>query len=92
MELSLAFIASKLRRRYPVSLRGDDGFFRQIDNPRHIASSPKFKTARLFVPAKLEGCDRRVLPIVRDGDEGAERLAGNVDGAIWSGTSSLPGA
>lgn len=90
MELSLAFIASCLQKSYPVALRGADGYFRQLDNPRHIDTSPTFKTVRMLQRSHPAEGIEKVLVIVQARDEFDPREPEGITGLIWIGHAEPP--
>lgn len=90
MELSLAFVASSLHTSYPVTLRGADGYFRQIDNPRHISTSPTFKTVRMLQKTRTDERLEKILVVAQAGTDLAPDALKELRGLIWIGNTEPP--
>ena len=90
MELSLAFVASSLHTSYPVTLRGADGYFRQIDNPRHISTSPTFKTVRMLQKTRTDERLEKILVVAQAGTDLAPDALKELKGLIWIGNTEPP--
>ena len=82
MELSLAFVASSLHTSYPVTLRGADGSFRQIDNPQHISTSPTFKTVRMLQKTRTNERLEKILVVAQEGTDLAPDALKELKGLI----------
>lgn len=90
MELSLAFIATKLNEKFPVAMRDPEGMFVDYSSIKRFPDLPMFHSARLWAsrpdPEKLTG----TIPILTSSSPKAFEEDEAVKGIIWIGKSEPP--